>query len=217
LAPRFPSCLLRLAEVAEVADALRDGGLAVLPTETGYMIAALATDEDAVLRAFEVKGRNLANTMHVACSSLAMAEEIAEITPLAGRLLGELTPGPITVVVRQTGRLPDRLVTINGTVGIRVPDHPATLQVVAAVGAPLTATSLNRAGEPAGPIDRRGLEALGWPSDAVVHVVQDDGAIRFALPSTLVRVTGPDVEILRAGPINEDAVRASSNLREVAR
>jgi L-threonylcarbamoyladenylate synthase len=210
LASRSATALLRLAEVARVAEALRGGGLAVLPTETGYMLAALATDEQAILRAFQVKGRGLANTMHIACSSLEMARGVAWITPTAARLLGELTPGPITVVVNQTPLLPPRLVTVNGTVGIRVPDHPATLQIIDAVGSPITATSLNRAGEPPRSIDRHDLELLDWPAGSVVHVVEDDSSIRYTSPSTLVRVTGPDPEILRAGPITESAIRVLS-------
>lgn len=207
LVPRTPSGVLRLGEVAPVAEALRDGGLAVLPTETGYMLAALATDEPAILRAFAVKGRDLANTMHIACSSLEMAAGVAEITPAAERLLGAFTPGPITVVVRQKPRLPSRLVTRDGTVGIRVPDHPATLQIIAAVGAPITATSLNRAGEPPSSMDRHDLEQLDWPDDGVVYVVEDDASIRFQAPSTLVRVIGAEPEILRAGPITERTIR----------
>jgi L-threonylcarbamoyladenylate synthase len=208
LASRSPTALLRLGEAAKVADALRGGGLAVLPTETGYMLAALATDEPAILRVFRVKGRDLANTMHIACSSLEMVRDVARITPTAARLLSELTPGPITVVVNQTPRLPSRLVTVNGTVGIRVPDHPATLQIIDSVGSPITATSLNRAGEPPSSIDRHDLELLDWPAESVVYVVEDDNAIRYTSPSTLVRVTGPDMEILRVGPITESTIRA---------
>lgn len=211
LAARSGTALLRLAEVDRVAHTLRGGGLAVLPTETGYLLAALATDEAAILRAFRVKGRDLANTMHVACSSLAMAGEFSRLTATAARIVGELTPGPITVVVNQSQRLPDRLVTVHGTVGIRVPDHPATLQIIEAVGSPITATSLNRAGEPSSSIDRHQLELLDWPADTVVQVVCDDASIRYSSPSTLVRVTGSDLEILRQGPIAESVLRAMSH------
>jgi L-threonylcarbamoyladenylate synthase len=206
LSVRPASGLLSLADAGRVADGLRAGGLAVLPTETGYLLAALATSEDAVLAAFAVKDRPLSNVMHVACSSLEMAASIAQLPAPARRLLGELTPGPLTVVVRQTNRLPDRLVTLDGTVGIRVPDHPATLQVIAEVGAPVTATSLNRTGEPPSGIDRHALELLSWPPKGVVSVVEDDRSIAYALPSTLVRVTGPTLEILRPGPIAEEAL-----------
>jgi L-threonylcarbamoyladenylate synthase len=209
LRPRPESGTLRLADVAAVADSLRRGGLAVLPTETGYLLAALATSEPALIRAFAVKGRQHSQVMHVACTSLSMIETVGVLTPRAGRLLGEFTPGPLSVIVEKTALLPDRLVTMNGTVGIRVPDNAATLQIIAAVGAPITATSLNPSGEPYVSIDEAGLSLLHWPEDDVVHVVQDPTAKRYDAASALVRVTGPEPEILRAGPIDEAQILAA--------
>jgi L-threonylcarbamoyladenylate synthase len=204
-----PSGLLTFGEAARIAEILRRGGLAVLPTETGYMIAAAATDITAVSTVFRVKRRSPANPMHVACASLEMARRFAEITPVAAHLLGEFTPGPLTVVVRQSDRLPDTLVTLNGTVGIRVPDHPATLQVVALLGEPVTATSLNRSGEESTPLDREQLESLDWPDGGIVPVLEDKTSITETSPSTLVRVTTGDVDVLRVGPVSEAAIRGA--------
>lgn len=198
--------MLTLAEAARVADSLRGGSLAVLPTETGYMLAALATSIPAVERAFAVKQRDHAQVMHVACASVAMAASVGVLTPVALRLLGAFTPGPLSVVVAQTPALPDRLVTVNGTVGIRVPDHPATLQVIAEVGAPLTATSLNVSGSAPVPVSKLELDTLNWPAGETTYIVQDDEAIRHATGSTLVRLTSGDVEILRPGPIGRSDV-----------
>jgi L-threonylcarbamoyladenylate synthase len=202
-----PSGTLRLASVARAAAVLRDGGLAVLPTETGYMLAAVATDVDAVTAVFEVKRRSLANPMHVACSSLSMAGRYADLDPSATRLLGELTPGPVTVVAAQTALLPDRLVTVNGTVGIRIPDHPATLQIIAEVDAPLTATSVNESGTAYRAPDRAALAALAWPADRVVCVVNAGDTTPYSLASTLVRTTGAEPEILREGPITAEQIK----------
>lgn len=198
--------MLTLAEAARIADSLRSGSLAVLPTETGYMLAAMATSIPAVERAFAVKQRDHAQVMHVACASVAMAASVGMLTPAALRLLGAFTPGPLSVVVAQTPALPDRLVTINGTVGIRVPDHPATLQVIAEVGVPLTATSLNVSGSASAPVSKLELDTLNWPCGETTYVVQDDEAIRHATGSTLVRLTSGEVEILRPGPIGQSDV-----------
>jgi len=189
----------------EVAAALRCGCLAVLPTETGPLIAAMVTSLDAVKNAFAVKQRNSAHTMHIACASLEMAQVYGRLGDVALRLLGELTPGPLTVVVEHTGVLPDGYVTQNGTVGIRIPDHPATLRVIAALGVPVTATSLNRSGEPGSP-DRTALEALDWPAPELVTVVEDLRPPAFSLPSTLVRVSGSSLEILRQGPVSPETI-----------
>jgi L-threonylcarbamoyladenylate synthase len=197
----------RLATVARIADGLRDGGLAVLPTETGYLLAALATDEAAVTAVFNAKRRSLANPMHVACSSLAMAARYAELTPMGVRVLGELTPGPVTVVAAKSPLLPDRLVTVNGTVGIRVPDHPATLQVIAALDAPITATSVNESGTAYRAPDRAMLATLSWPTDRTVFVLDAGDTTPYSLASTLVRTTGTDPEILRQGPVTVEQIQ----------
>jgi L-threonylcarbamoyladenylate synthase len=204
--------MLTLCEVARVADSLRSGSLAVLPTETGYMLAAMASSIPAVERAFAVKQRDHAQVMHVACASVAMAESVGVLTPAALRLLGAFTPGPLSVIVAKTSALPDRLVTINGTVGIRVPDHPATLQVIAEVGVPLTATSLNVSGSVPVPVSKLELDTLNWPAGETIYIVQDDEAIKHGMGSTLIRLTGDEAEILRPGPIGDSDVTEAIGL-----
>lgn len=201
--------MLTLGDADRIAARLREGGLAVLPTETGYMLAALATSIPAVRGAFAVKERDHANPMHIACASIKMAARFAEITPDARRLLAAFTPGPLTIVVRQTDALPDTLVTLGGTVGIRVPDHPATLQVIATLDAPVTATSLNRSGEETRPYDRELLDELPWGDARDVPVVEDKTAVRYPAASTLVRLTGPAPEVLRAGPVSAEEIAAA--------
>ena len=209
LGPLSPAGTLRLADVRTAADMLRAGGLAVLPTETGYLLAAVATDVAAVERAFAAKKRSEANPMHVACASLSMAARFADLTPAAQSVLGTLTPGPVTVVVRQSALLPDRLVTVNGTVGVRVPDHPATLQVIAELGVPVTASSVNESGTAYAEPTAQTLESLAWPAGHPVCVLLAGDATRYGAPSTLVRLTGDSPEILRQGPIDETAIKAA--------
>ena len=136
-----------------------------------------------------------------------MAESIGLIGQRAIRVMGEFTPGPVTVVVKKTPLLPDGLVTLDGTVGIRIPDHPATLQVINILGSPVTATSLNRSGAESEPLDKFDLESLNWPGKEVIHVVEDDGSIRYSAPSTLVRLIGESIEVLRSGPVPETEIK----------
>lgn len=211
--PSPHSHLISLGDGEEIAGALRHGALAVLPTETGYMLAALSTSTAAVERVFAAKGRAAASVMHVACASLQMANTAGVFTPRARSVLGKLTPGPVTVVVEKTPLLPDALVTLNGTVGIRVPDHPATLQIIASVGAPLTATSLNMSGSEPARLEGFDLGLLNWPEGETVYVVEDDESIAYKAPSTLVRLIGEEPEILRAGPVSEEEIRRASRGR----
>jgi L-threonylcarbamoyladenylate synthase len=209
------SGLLRLSDVHELATGLLGGSLAVLPTETGHMVAALATSPHAVLRAFAFKGRPLSNPMHVACSSLTMADKYSLLSADARKLLGTHTPGPLTVVVPQKSSLPEDLVTLNGTVGIRIPDHPATLQVIEAVGAPLTATSLNRTGEESLPVSEESLADFDWP-DGDTPVVIDNEAIRHQAASTLVRFDEGGFTILRDGPVDKAVIVETLRACEIA-
>jgi len=202
-----PGGTLRLDTLARIASVLRDGGLAVLPTETGYMLAAVATDVEAVTGVFTAKKRDLSHTMHVACASLSMAAHFADLTPMGVRLLGALTPGPCTVVAASTGLLPDRLVTMNGTVGIRIPDHPATLQVLAELGTPLTATSVNESGTAYRAPSRAMLAELAWPAGRTVCVVDAGDTSSHALASTLVLTTGVEPVILRQGPVTLSQIK----------
>jgi L-threonylcarbamoyladenylate synthase len=201
MVPRPGSGLLAQREAEDTADGLREGGLAVLPTETGYLLAASAVRADAVLKAFAVKQRSLDNPMHIACASVEMAARFGKLDDRARRLLDVFTPGPLSIVVPQADDLDNPYVTLAGTIGLRVPDHPATLQVVAALGTPVTATSLNRAGEASTPVDRHLLGSFDWLGEPVVNVVIDPGSIRFEQASTLVRLTGREPEVLRRGPV----------------
>src|SRR5262245_56231272 len=185
---------MTLSDVAKIADNLKRGSLAVLPTETGYMLAALATSTGAVQRAFTAKDRVASDVMHVACASLEMAESVGILTDRATRLLGELTPGPVSVIVNKTNLLPEDLVTLDGTVGIRIPDHPGTLQVINEVGAPVTATSLNSSGSQLTSVDESEIKSLNWPEDEVIYILADDRSTVYNSASTLVRVSGEPIE-----------------------
>jgi L-threonylcarbamoyladenylate synthase len=197
------SGLLTLGRTERIASALRAGGLAVLPTETGHLLASSVA---AAKKAFVVKQRDLANPMHVACASLSMAEAWGELDERARLLLGEFTPGPLSVVVPHVAGLDNAYVTLNGTIGLRIPDHPATLQVIAALGEPVTATSFNRSGEEGRPVDLEALRSFDWHGEQIVHAVIDPDAVRYGEASTLVRLTGLRPEILRAGPVSASQI-----------
>jgi L-threonylcarbamoyladenylate synthase len=213
LKPNPRSGMLTWSNAATVADSLKQGALAVLPTETGYMLAALATSPDAIKNAFAVKGRANTAVMHVACGSLEMARTVGILTDQATRLLEGFTPGPVSVIVNQTDLLADGegLVTLNGTVGLRIPDHAGTLQVINTLGMPVTATSLNPSGSKLPSVDEAALRSMTWPEHETIYVVQDDDAIVYNSASTLVRLTNQSIEILRPGPVSEAEITRMGN------
>ncbi len=173
------------------------------------MLAARARSEGATAKVRAAKGRTADKAMHVACSTAAMISSVAEPSVWAWRAIASWLPGPVSVVVpAAAGLSPD--VVLDGTVGIRMPDASATLQIVSALGEPVTATSLNRSGagdqslgEPLTLSD-----ALSWPDEPVV-VVRDDHVRAYDRPSTLVRILARDVEELRPGPVPVSAISES--------
>ncbi|HEX8803809.1 MAG TPA: L-threonylcarbamoyladenylate synthase [Acidimicrobiales bacterium] len=205
--PTAGGCL-PLAAVGAVVAHLRAGGLAVLPTETGYMLAALATSEPAVRAAFAAKDRPADLPMHVAVSSVGAAAERAEVGPRERAVIEAFCPGPLTTVCPGRGTLVAGMVEWRGTVGLRVPDVPATLQVLAELRVPVTATSLNRHGDDLLPTLEEQVGSLDWPAGAVVHVVRHDAAVTQAAASTLVRLTDDGVDVLRPGPVDRAAIEA---------
>lgn len=207
--PLTPNRLLGLAELAAVVLHLRRGGLVVLPTETGYLLGAAALDADAVRRAFAVKVRSPRNPMHAAVTGVEMAERLAHLGDAARLLLQVFTPGPLTVVCTKREVVPDILVAGTGNIGIRVPDSPVTLQVIAALGGPITATSLNVSGDPPRASVHETIAALEWEDEASLFVVEDPLCVLHPRPSTLVSLVDGRCLILRDGPISAEAITAA--------
>ncbi len=207
--PLTPNRLLRLVDLDAVVLHLRRGGLVVLPTETGYLLGAAALDPDAVRRAFAVKVRSPRNPMHAAVTGVEMAEQLAHLGDAARRLLQIFTPGPLSVVCPKREAVPDILVAGTGNVGIRVPDSPVTLQIIAAFGGPITATSLNVSGDPPRASVDETIAALEWKAEAALFVVKDPQAVLYPRPSTLVSIVDGRCSILREGPISAEAIAAA--------
>ncbi|MBE2316794.1 threonylcarbamoyl-AMP synthase [Solirubrobacter sp. CPCC 204708] len=193
--------LLPLSAVAACVEHLRGGGLAVLPTETGYMLAVDATDEAAIDAVYAAKGRPEAKPIHVAVASLEEIDRVTELPEEARRLCLEHMPGPLTLVGRSRGVVPDALTAHTGTLGARIPDTPATLQILAAFRGPLTATSHNLSGEPPDPDPIQAAGRLHPVGSGAIHVVVDPEAIKYDRPSTVVDTLVHPWDILREGPV----------------
>ena len=134
-------------DLTAAVAALRRGDLVVYPTETVYGLGADALDAAAVERVFAAKGRPREKPVSMA---LPAVEAVAEYTRPSDRELAfceRFLPGPVTVLLERTDRVPDVLVAGGDRVGVRVPDHDLSRALARRVG-PVTATSANRSGEP---------------------------------------------------------------------
>lgn len=184
--------------VDEAVRALREGRLVVFPTETVYGVGADARDATAVRRIFAAKGRPAAQPLTVHVGIEVDPDEWAVDIPFAARrLMQELWPGPLTVVLRSR---PDVLDVVRGggeTVGLRVPDEPTTLELFSRFGGGVAGTSANRHGGPSPTSAAEAADAIGDE----VAVVLDGGPCRLGAESTIVDLTGPEPAVLREGAL----------------
>ncbi len=199
-------------------QALAEGGLVALPTETVYGLAASALDEQAVCRLTAVKDRMLSKPLTLAIKSADEARDYApDMCPLARRLARRCWPGPVTLVVGNSHtdslvrQLPPKVreaVSPEQTIGLRVPGHQVVLDVLRMLAGPLVLSSANRGGLPEAVTAKEVIDCFG---DELALVV-DDGPCRFGQPSSVVRVAGGQCSLLREGVVPEPTLRRLSCL-----
>lgn len=199
--------------VHRAVQALAEGQLVAIPTETVYGLAASACRPDAVERLLKVKGRPSGQPMALAIKSAEEAPDfVPDMSPLARRLARRCWPGPVTLVVDNGHRdglisqLPQEVrdvIAPNGSVGLRVPANEMSQAVLRMLTGPIVLTSANRSGEPDAITAQEVIRCL----DGDVAMVLDDGPCRYGQPSSVVRVKQNSLEILREGVVGEATLR----------
>ena len=186
------------AVIQNAAACLGGGGLVAFPTETVYGLGALALDEQAVTRIFSAKGRPASDPLIVHLHEPAqVAPLVAEFPPLAERLASEFWPGPLTLVLPKSDRVPGNVTAGGTTVALRIPDHPVALALLEAAGAPIAAPSANRFGRLSPTRAEHVLAELGGR----IEILLDGGPTGYGLESTVLDLTSKPPRILRPGAI----------------
>lgn len=176
----------------------------MFPTETVYGVGCDAGDEAAVERVFVAKGRPPERAVTIHLGRHARLEEwAAGSTEAARRLADAFWPGPLTLVVPAGEEVSAAVRGGGATVGLRVPDHPLTLELLDGFGRGIVGSSANRHGESPPTTADHARATLG---DAV-DVYLDGGRCRLGVGSTVVDVTGPIPVVLRQGALAVGEVR----------
>jgi len=182
------------AAVARLRDTLASGGLVVYPTDTVYGLAADPFQEAAVARAYLAKERPRDAPISIAIASPAELFRFGTATPTAEAFCRKNLPGPFTVVLRATSDAPRPVVSREGRIALRIPDHPIPRLLTKAFG-PITATSANVHGRPSPATCTEAQDQLGDRVDVYV----DGGPTPLRGESTVVDLSGPRPKILRQG------------------
>jgi L-threonylcarbamoyladenylate synthase len=199
------------------AQALKNGALIAFPTETVYGLGADASNEKAVARIYEVKGRP---HDHPLILHIASTNEIAywgtDVNEYAIALANDFWPGPMTLIVKRSEHAKDFVTGGQNTVGLRVPDHDLALDLlqeclkigVHAIAAP----SANRFGHVSPTTATAVQEEIGdylLAEDAIL----DGGAAEVGLESTIIDCTGDTPQVLRPGAITKEMIEKCIGMR----
>lgn len=189
--------------IETAAQAIKQGGLVAMPTETVYGLAANALNADAVAAIFVAKGRPQDNPLIVHVDGLVMARHLGEMDERAEALAAQFWPGPLTLVVKSLGTVPPVVTAGLDTVGLRMPDCDMALSLISAASVPLAAPSANKSGSPSPTSAAHVLSDFG---EALLII--DGGDCRIGLESTVLDVSGALPVILRPGAVTQQMIEA---------
>lgn len=194
------------AGIARAAELLRGGALVAVPTETVYGLAARADSDAAVAAIYRAKGRPDFNPLIVHVASLEMARRLALFDARAEGLAARFWPGPLTLVLplKSGSGLASAVTAGLQTVALRMPNQPATRQLLDRLQLPLAAPSANLSGSISPTEPAHVAASLGPRIDGLL----DGGACPRGLESTIVALRDGAWQLLRPGPVAEAEIAA---------
>ena len=190
-------------QVIEAANILKSGGLVAYPTESFYGLAADVGNEDAILRLFRVKKREVREPVLILIPSVESLERyVLHIPETAKRLIKAFWPGGLTLVVKAGKDVSSLLTAGTGKIGVRLSSHPVAMALVRAMSTAITGTSANISGEPPCDTPDRVSRVFGKSVDRIL----DGGKTPGQKPSTVLDMTTRPYRILREGMISKEAL-----------
>lgn len=197
--------MTRPSAIEQALTVLRSGGLVAIPTETVYGLAADASNESAVRRIFAVKGRPVDHPLIVHIAAPDQLGEWASRVPVSASVLAaNCWPGPLTLLVPRAAHVLDAVTGTRPTVGVRVPAHPLTTELLTAFGGGLAAPSANLFGR----VSPTTADHVRADLGDLVDFVLDGGPCPVGVESTIVDCTVDPPQVLRPGGITNEQIAA---------
>lgn len=197
--------MIPILDPALAARTLREGGLVAFPTETVYGLGADAENQAAVARLFAVKGRP---TSHPLIVHLASADDLerwaARVPDHARTLAAACWPGPLTLLLEKSPRVPAATTGGLSSVGLRIPAHPLALELLEQFGGGIAAPSANRFGRVSPTRAEHVLNDLGNDIDALL----DGGECEVGVESTILDLTREVPVLLRPGGVSAEHIES---------
>ena len=186
------------------ADLIANGGVVAIPTDTVYGIAASLSHPGAIRRVFTIKNRDAGKPLPILVSSTSsLARLVPEIDPDIALLLDEFWPGPLTIALVAPRGLPNEILAADGTIGVRLPNHPLAVELIDKAGGAVACTSANISGHVPAMSVQEVMSGLGDALDGVVK----GGIAPGGTPSTVIRIDHGQVVAIREGAIPVETIR----------
>jgi L-threonylcarbamoyladenylate synthase len=187
------------------AEVIQAGGVIVYPTETIYGIGADALNAKAVARVHVAKQRKDPKPLLVLVPDAeAVSPLVREVSPEARALMESFWPGPLTIVLQASYRVPAEVTRGAKTLGIRVPSSPLCIRLLRLAGTPITSTSANVTGE--NPL--LSMDEIEETLKSSVDLFLDAGSLPESGPSTVIDMTQHPPQLLRKGALPAENIRA---------
>jgi tRNA threonylcarbamoyl adenosine modification protein (Sua5/YciO/YrdC/YwlC family) len=180
--------------ISKAVDVLKSGGIIIFPTDTYYGLGCDLFNREGIEQILSIKNENDTKLFSFICSDLKDIYKYAKVSDYAYRTMKHLLPGPYTFILPAAKIIPKKLWSKRKTVGIRVPDHSVTLQIVKELGNPIASTSATtRLGEPlTDPFEIKNI------FNSHVDLMLASSMMNFE-PSSVVDLSGEEPEIIREG------------------
>ena len=191
---------------SQAIELLQQGEVVAFPTETVYGLGAVATNERAVAKIFEAKGRPSDNPLIVHVGTIEeITRYVTHIPEIARQCMEAFWPGPLTLVLEaKPNTLASNVTAGLSTVGLRMPNHPVALALLQELGEPVAAPSANKSGKPSPTKAQHVADDL----NGIIPMVIDGGATGIGLESTVLDMTLTPPVILRPGGVTKEMLEA---------
>jgi len=200
-------------DLKKAASLLNEGEIVAIPTETVYGLAGNAFSEKAIRKIFEVKKRPLTDPLIVHVSNIKAIEPLVDNFPdLARKLFEAFSPGPITILLPKSVKIPDIVTNSSPYVAVRIPNHPLTRQLLESIDFPLVAPSAN----PFGALSPSTAEHVQKGIGNKISYILDGGPCQVGLESTIIQIVNEtEIIILRPGGISEEKLMIFAEISQL--
>ena len=196
-------------DLTYAAEVILSGGLVAVPTDTVYGLAGNGLDAQAVAKIYDVKGRPAIKPLILLVPGIDVAETFCARMPENARILARVFwPGALTLVLPRNDTVPDIVTAGGGTIGVRCPNHPKTLELLRLTGVPLAAPSANISNMPS---PKSAADVLAY-FDGKIECVIDGGLTSLGYESTIVDLTEEHYKIIRQGALPEEDIRRALDI-----